>query len=432
MQDYKEFVKEAIEQYEKLPQEMGELYKRHYINIPYDLKSFGGNEEHLDDGILKDSIDQWASKLGVKFDIAIGSSNSTVAGPNEFVRIEQTEKLDKSMLGQMYRNNEDKYVAYINANAERSILIDVPSGKSADINILLFNSAKPLATRIFISVGNGSKLNVFEYYGSSTEKPTALGVMHDINIGDDCQMELNSVHNENSDTLSIGFCKNRIGENSHLRFNSLYNGSAQTRVRNVIEANKDQSKVEVNEIILGSSKQKFDINTYIVNSGTHTNASLESKAALMDESFCIMKGFAKIKKGASKAKSYVHERGILLDKNAKVDGLPDMSVDENDVKATHSSATAPVDPESVFYLMSKGIDEIGVRKLLVTGFFAEVVSRMHNNLMKEVSMSLINSKLDKRNYGEMPSIDTRNMWIGSGSEQETDMFKGHYKYRGAE
>ena len=96
----------------------------------------------------------------------------------------------------------------------------------------------------------------------------------------------------------------------------------------------------------------------------------------MDKSFCIMKGFAKIEKGATKAKSYVHERGILLDRGARVNGLPDMSVDENDVKATHSSATAPVDPESVFYLMSKGIDEIGVRKLLVTGFFANSISKM--------------------------------------------------------
>ena len=152
----------------------------------------------------------------------------------------------------------------------------------------------------------------------------------------------------------------------------------------------------------------------------------------MDSSFCILKGFAKINKGATKAKSYVHERGILLDKNAKVYGLPDMSVDENDVKATHSSATSPVDPESVFYLMTKGIDEIGVRKLLVTGFFAESLSKMHNSIMKELSMSLINTKLETKVYGGAPKLDARNIWVGATDTGDVDMFKGHYKYRGAE
>ena len=169
--------------------------------------------------------------------------------------------------------------------------------------------------------------------------------------------------------------------------------------------------------------------TYIVNRGAHTSASLESKAALMDRSFCIMKGFAKIEKGATKAKSYVHERGILLDKGAKVDGLPDMSVDENDVKATHSSATAPVDPESVFYLMSKGIDEVGVRKLLVSGFFSNSMAKVQSSIMRELSMSVINSKLETKTYGAMPKIDARNLWV-TAETGESDMFKGHYKYRG--
>lgn len=180
----------------------------------------------------------------------------------------------------------------------------------------------------------------------------------------------------------------------------------------------------------GSGSQKFDISTRIINAAPHTNASLESKAALMDNSFCILKGFAKINKGAGKAKSYVHERGILLNKDARIEGLPDMSVDENDVKATHSSATAPIDPDSVFYLMSKGIEENGVKKLIVTGFFANSLARIQNNIMKELSMSLINGKLENRIYGSIPKMDARNIWVGASDTSETDMFKGHYKYRG--
>ena len=184
--------------------------------------------------------------------------------------------------------------------------------------------------------------------------------------------------------------------------------------------------------MFGAESQKFDIGTQVVNSGIDTSVSLESKAALMDSSFCIMKGFAKVRKGAAQSKSYVHERGILLSSEARVYGLPDMSVDESDVKATHSSATSPVDEEAVFYLMSKGIDEVGVRKLLVTGFFAISISKIKNNLMKEFSMSLINSKLENKSYGEVPDMNARNVWIAPSDSAESDPFRGHYKYRGTD
>ncbi len=428
--DYKDFVKDSIEQYDKLPQEGSELYKRYYINIPFDLKGFQNNADQPNDGIFKSTVNDWPNKLGIKFDLALGSNEFIMLKPNAFIKMEKPEGhlFDKGM----HKSNEDKYVAYINAYSDRFVIIDVPDGKSANINLLILNSNKPLNARILLKVGKNAQLNLFEYYGSVADKPTALGTIHEIDLGNDAALELNVLHNENSNTLCLAFCKNKIGENSHFRFNSVYSGSAHTRVRNIIEANSMKSYVDVNELIFGSFSQKFDISTRIVNAAPHTNASLESKAALMDDSFCIMKGFAKINKGAEKARSYVHERGILLDKGARVNGLPDMSVDENDVKATHSSATSPVDPESVFYLMSKGIDDIGVRKLLITGFFADNLSRISNITMKELSMSLINSKLEDKKYGFAPKMDIRNMWIGTAAAGEKDMFKGHYKYRGAE
>ena len=50
--------------------------------------------------------------------------------------------------------------------------------------------------------------------------------------------------------------------------------------------------------------------------------------------------------------------------------------------------------------------------------------------MKELSMSLINGKLENRIYGSIPKMDARNIWVGASDTSETDMFKGHYKYRG--
>ncbi len=428
LQKYEEFVKESIEVYEKLPQEGNMLYKRHYINIPFDLRSFNSNQES-GSSLLKSAADSLASKLGIRFDIALGSAEYLKSDNSEIVRV---EKSDVVAVDGLYKSAEDKYVALINAYSDRSVVIDVHDGSTANLSILLLNSNLPLNSRIIINVGNNSKLNLFEYYGSTSDRGTSLGTIHEVNIGDDSTLELNSLHNENSSTIALSFCKNTIGKSSHFKYNSLYNGASHTRVRNAIEAGGGNSSVSVNEVVLGSQTQKFDINTYIVNAAPNSNASLESKAALMGESFCMLKGYAKIKKGAQKSKSYVHERGILLERSSRIFGLPDMSVDENDVKATHSSATSPIDPEAVFYMMSKGIGETGVRKLFVTGFFAESISKIENTIMKELSMSLISSKLEDKSYGTVPRMDARNIWVGSSESKESGMFRGHYKYRGAE
>ncbi|HIH50080.1 MAG: SufD family Fe-S cluster assembly protein [Candidatus Micrarchaeaceae archaeon] len=425
--NHNEFVKDAIESYEKLPQERSEIYKRYFVSIPPDIKVLDG-AAGAGLGDYKNKILEEFSRFNTKFDVVLGDGILADLH-NPLVRMEGPEYLSASLEDHMHKTEEDKYVSYIHAFTDRCVVVDVPDGQKATMNMLMLNSTKPLNVSIFVKVGNNSKLNIFQYFGSDASAHSTLGAIQEIRIGNGSEVEINALHNENSNTVNLSFTKNRIGEDSHLRLNSVYNGASHTRVRNVIEATEKGSKVDVSEVMFGSSEQKFDIGTYIVNRGPHTSASLESKAALMDKSFCIMKGFAKIEKGATKAKSYVHERGILLDKGAKIDGLPDMSVDENDVKATHSSATAPVDPESVFYLMSKGIDEIGVRRLLVSGFFSNSMAKVQSSIMRELSMSVINSKLETKSYGAMPKIDARNLWI-TADAGESDMFKGHYKYRG--
>lgn len=429
LRSYSEFVKEAVDYYDKLPQETGELYKRYFINIPFNLKEVSAERlDSFDDAKFRDKINNEFAKLGIKFDVCIGSGEAG-SGNSRFTKVEGANAHNELFQDGMHNGNEDKYVAFVNALSTNYVFVDVPDGTNANINMLLLNSDKLLNTKIFIKVGNRSKLDLFEYYGSTaTKAPSSLGVIHEIDIGIGSDVGINALHNENTSTIALAFSKNRLGDDSVLKLNSVYNGAMHTRVRNVVEATGRNSRIDVTELVLGSSDQKFDICTRIINKGANSSASLESKAALMDKSFCILKGFAKIEKGATKAKSYVHERGILLNSGARVNGLPDMSVDETDVKATHSSATAPIDPESVFYLMSKGIDEIGVKKLLVTGFFANSISKIQNNIMREMSMSLINFKLEAKTYGAMPSLETANMWVVPDAK-ETDMFKGHYKYR---
>ena len=422
-----EFLNDAARQYDALPQETSQIYKKHFISIPFELKNYleakgGAQDEKV---FISDIINGSLKDINMKFDLVLGSE--TVENSNaKYVAIVTQGDIDAS--GRMHQN-DDKFAAFMNANSKSVVKITVPAGDAAKLNFLMVNSNSPLNVQVVVELGDNSSLELFELCVSNAASTSSLGLMHEIRQGRDATAEINTVHNENDKTVVLAFAKNSMGQNSQLRFNTLYNGGTHSRARNSFRAEAKDSTVEVNEVVFGAKEQKFDINTYVINQGKESHASLESKAALMDTSFCMLKGYAKVEKGASKSRSYVHERGILMDKGAKVDGLPDMSVDENDVKATHSSATSPVDTEAVFYMMSKGITERWVKKLLINGFFAESMAKMGSSSMKEISMSLINSKLETKSYGQMPQIGIKDMWIIASDVGKDGIFKGHYKYR---
>ncbi len=421
---YDSFVKDAADGYARLPEEPNELYKRHHVVV-------GGlgnldSDERAEDAAIREFLQANKGGFGMDFDAVIGSSCMILN--TKSVAAARPQDSEDLLNGMLHSNSDDKYVAFVNAYSKRAITVNVPARERREIRLLFLNHDQPLLSHVFMNAGEGAKAKVVEVYASIGTKPSAMATIHEIRSGDGSVFELDAVHNENSLTTLLSFCRNSMGADASLRFNSFYNGSQLGRVRNVMSASSAASRLAVNEVVLGSGAQKFDIATQIVNQGRGSNASLESKAVLMDTSFCLLKGFARVLKGASGSKSYVHERGILLDKGARVDGLPDMSVEESEVKATHSSATAPVDGETVFYLMSKGIPEVGVRKLIVSGFLGEGIAKMHSGEARNMAIGLINRKLETREYGAMPRANPESAWA-FGEGREGDMFMGHYKYR---
>ena len=163
-----------------------------------------------------------------------------------------------------------------------------------------------------------------------------------------------------------------------------------------------EAGAEVNELIVGAGDQKMDISSNVINSAESSNATLESKAVLMDRSVCMLKGYALIGENAAESRSYVNERGIILDKAAHMDSIPSMSIRNSNVKATHSSATAPIDEESVFYLMSRGASELEAKRMIVNGFITGIIGKIGDVLVREIVASIVNEKVTTRNFGFAP------------------------------
>ena len=123
-------------------------------------------------------------------------------------------------------------------------------------------------------------------------------------------------------------------------------------------ANNDEVRVEIN----------------IDHVATDTTSDTVIKSVLSDRAVGGFFGLVKILKGARNTNTFFREDALLLSGNAKAEAVPSLEIDENEVKAGHASTVGPVDPEMLFYLLSRGITQKIARKLIVQGYI-DVVSR---------------------------------------------------------
>ncbi|MDE1856501.1 MAG: SufD family Fe-S cluster assembly protein [Candidatus Micrarchaeota archaeon] len=420
---YRLFVEDALKRYNELPDEKDELYKRYFVKVPLG-----------EDSAVKDTVDAGerisksiADATGIVFDAVVGASGASAKKSS--IRVLQPQELGNDVLeSKIVHSGDDKIAALIHAHSKKVVLIDVPDGADETMNILFFAVDEQLPVQVIIKAGENSKLTLLEWYASEGVAQKYIGPLHEVSAGRYSNVEIDIIHNENESTSVAGFSKCRSDEGATIRFNQVFNGAPFTKAKSDLEAYGYSSSVHGTEIAIGSKEQKFDIGSHITNSAKASVAELESKAVLTGKSYCLFKGLAKIRSGAKESKSFLKESGLLVDPQAHIDSIPSMSVDDSDVKATHSSATAPIDEEALFYMMTKGLDIGHAKKLVVESYMSKAIDRIKNPAVREVVTHMLIEKLETGSFGTVPKPRQTDIWMTRNID-EGDLFEGHYKYR---
>ena len=406
---YTEFIKEAREYYQMLPYESNEVYKRYNVAIPLP----GDEEPFQKTGIsgLDALISSICNKTRMKFD-AIISDSFTKAINGKIRIIEAKDASDSLLKNKLFRSSESKLAAYVNGNARYFILIDSPERSEEKMNILFVNAGN-LSVQVIVNLGEYSRLRLSELYVSNSKSSSTVSILHEVSAAKNSQIEMNALHNENEHTSVLGLCKASAAEGARINANYFYCGGNATKAVSILDSGGHSSRIDVTEFAYGAKAQVFDLNAAVLNTAPYSGANIESGAVLDDSSGCMLKGYAKVSHGAKGADSKIAERGILLSPDAHIDALPDMAIDySNEVKATHSASTSPIDLESLFYLTSRGLDEEKAKKIIVTAFMAKYISRMEDPNMREIAMSIMLDKLDTKAFGVISDITPKNIWLG--------------------
>ncbi len=404
---YSKFKEEAMQYYQSLPIETNELYKKYSLGIALPGELNGNAGDHSD---IEGMVSQISEKTRIRFDAVI--TNSFAKSINPSVVITRAEDAGRNLLEEkLFKSGDDKLAAYVNAKAKYFVTVDAGKGEQSSINIL-FASDGHLSTQVFVNVAESARLDVSEFYLTIAEGEAVLSVLHELKCQDHSTVELNMLHNEDTKTSVVSLCKGSTGKEARLSLNSVYCGSEATKARFILDAKGTSSRIDVTELASGIASQQFDLDTAIINSTPYSSVHLDSGVILDDMSKCMLKGFAKVADKTRGSVSTIVERGILLSKDAHMDALPDLSIDySNDVKASHSASTTPIDQEALFYLTSRGLEESQARKLFVSAFISKYISKISSPSAREIAMSIMLDKLDKKEFGRISEITPRNIWV---------------------
>jgi Fe-S cluster assembly protein SufB/Fe-S cluster assembly protein SufD len=183
------------------------------------------------------------------------------------------------------------------------------------------------------------------------------------------------------------------------------------------------------EVIFGHNEQSFDIAANLIHRKPSTEGHVVQRSVLKNKSKSLFKGMIRILEGASKSKSFLSGRSILLDKDAKSDAIPGLEIFTNDVKATHSASVAQIDEEQVFYLGTRCLSRSDAEKIIVEGFM-EPMSRLMSYQVRAWIAYLIESKWNGRDLIIKSDENLRSIVeVEEMRYNETDQLETHYKYR---
>jgi Fe-S cluster assembly protein SufD len=126
----------------------------------------------------------------------------------------------------------------------------------------------------------------------------------------------------------------------------------------------------------GAGHQALDFRTFQDHIAPHTRSELLFKGAVDDHSRSIYTGLIRIEKDASDVSAFQTNRNVKLSPHAWAESVPNLEIENNDVRCSHASAVGPIDEDQRFYLESRGVPSAVAERLVVLGFYQEVLDSL--------------------------------------------------------
>ncbi|MGM0125711.1 FeS assembly protein SufD [Enterococcus sp. AZ194] len=151
---------------------------------------------------------------------------------------------------------------------------------------------------------------------------------------------------------------------------------------------------EVKIVAISAGKQTQGIDTRVTNKAPHTVGHILQHGVIRERGVLTFNGIGHILKGAKGADAQQESRVLMLSDKARGDANPILLIDENEVTAGHAASVGRVDPEEMYYLMSRGLRKEDAERLVIRGFLGSVITAIPVKAVQTEFIEVIEGKLN--------------------------------------
>ncbi len=273
--------------------------------------------------------------------------DESIKRPFDKFSIEQFEKLT----GGIQLNIKEDFSDYYSINFQ---------SEDTAVPYLGINVEKNKSGRLLFNFGELVKGDIFPTIELFLEQNASLEII--INVTS--KNEISLINNLYAKLLN----------DANLSVHMVSTGGLFSRSRLDIDLFGNGSGFEIDGVYFGENNQIHDTRVFVNHLGKSTTSNMITKGVLGDESSSIFTGTIHIAEGAVKTESQQENRNIILTEKASAQSVPNLEILCDDVICGHGSSVGPIDETLYHYVMSRGINKENAEKLLIKGFFNEVIN----------------------------------------------------------
>ena len=230
--------------------------------------------------------------------------------------------------------------------------------------------------RTAIRLGSGARASVVEVVAGAPGTQRALVVpVTELTVADGGDLSHVVLQVLGTGAWHIGRSTARVGTDARLRTFTVGVGGAYDRSRTDAAAAGPGARCELRSAYLGTGDQIHDIRTLQDHQAPRTVSDLLCKGAVAGASRSVYSGLIRVRHGAVRTEAFQTNHNLVLDERAHADSVPNLDIEENDVRCSHASTVGPVDEDQRYYLESRGVPPDRAERLIVLGFFDDIVER---------------------------------------------------------
>ncbi len=309
------------------------------------------------------------------------------------------EPLDESheLLGQLV-GVTDKLTAQNAAQWEHGVLVHVPHGveleKPLYVRVAHTAERASLFFRLLVLAEEGARFTLVEEYASAGESlPGYTNAVVELFVRQAAKLEYVSIQNLSRETWHFASHHARVERDAELDWVAGGFGTKKGKVRIQNDLAGPGATSRVTGAYFADGTQHLDYDTFQEHIAPSTTSDFAFKGALRDEATSVWRGMIRVEPDAQKTNAYQENRNLLLSPRAHADSIPGLEIMANDVRCTHGATVGQVDREQLFYLMARGLSRAEAERLIVRGFFADILDRIELEPVRETLGAVLEARI---------------------------------------